>query len=350
MVGSEMIIVRPNNSYRYQPIIEDQRAVEPPLWHIICADFFSTEELIDQEVDLRTIPTGSEIFILDTGNNPTAQGRHTKLPMNPILYQPRWDLIDLNKYKAHDWHAKGYPRRSPYGVLYTSISCPFNCKFCFSKDFYPVGYTKRNIVDIVNDLEHFEREGVTHVKIIDEMFALDEDRVIFLCDVISEFNNFNLWCYARLDTITRPMLRSMKRAGINWVGYGIESGNEQIRKENGKGKLSNKEIEDIIKMTHDEGIKVNGNFIFGFENDDANTMQETLGLAISLKCDWINFYCLADQNVNQLSKDFLPRPTKTLSSREVLEFRDIAFSQYTGLPRLEREESPWEKGINYNVG
>lgn len=171
-----------------------------------------------------------------------------------------------------------------------------------------------------------------------------------LKDVICEKYGFYHWCYARLDTITRPMLKSMKRAGINWVGYGIESGNEQIRKENGKGKLSNKEIEDTIKMTHDEGIKVNGNFIFGFENDDINTMQETLGLAVSLKCDWINFYCLVDQNVNQLSKEFLPRPTKSLTAREVLEFRDIAFSQYTGSPRLDRDINPFETGVNYNCG
>lgn len=342
-----MIIVRPNNSYRYQPLIESQRAIEPPLWHIICADYFKAGKVIDAEVSNEQ--WHGETFILETGNNPTAQGQHAKLPMNPILYKPRWDLIDLNKYRAHDWHAKGYPSRSPYGVLYTSISCPFNCKFCFSKDFYPVGYTKRNICDIVNDLEHFERSGVIHVKIIDEMFALEESRVMFLCEVFREFN-FNFWCYARIDTINENMLKVMKSAGINWVCYGIESGNETIRKEIGKGKFTNNDVRNVIKMTKGAGIKVAGNFMFGFENDTMETMQDTLDFSEELDCEHYNLYCLADNNVNQLAKDFLPKPTKTLAAREVLNFRDGAHEYLTGQKRLDREINPFETGVNYNCG
>lgn len=35
-----------------------------------------------------------------------------------------------------------------------------------------------------------------------------------------------------------------------------------------------------------------------FENDDLNTMHQTYKFAERLNCDWINFYCLVDQNVN----------------------------------------------------
>lgn len=49
---------------------------------------------------------------------------------------------------------------------------------------------------------------------------------------------------------------------------------------------------------------------------------------------------------------------RSLITSDVLRFEigdsssptDQRISEYTGQPRLEREESPWEKGINYNVG
>ena len=34
---------------------------------------------------------------------------------------------DLNRYRAHDWHAFGYSTRSPYASLQTSLGCPFKC-------------------------------------------------------------------------------------------------------------------------------------------------------------------------------------------------------------------------------
>jgi len=332
-------------------MLEEQRAVEPPLWHIICADYFNADRVLDCEVEGIHYGVSQEDFILETGNNPTAQGQHTKLPMNPILYKPRWDLIDLNKYRAHDWHAKGYPSRSPYGVLYTSVSCPFKCKFCFSKDFYPVPYTERPLKDIFADLEYFREQGVTHIKIIDELFVLRTDRVKKICSyIINSCYTFNIWCYARIDTVDTELLHIMKLAGINWVCYGIESGNERIRKEVGKGKFTNEYIRKVVQQTKDAGIKVLGNFMFGFENDTIQTMHDTYDLATEFQCEHINFYCLADKNVNQLSKDFLPKSTKTLTPREVLEFRDNAFSEYTGSPKLEREINPFETGVNYNCG
>jgi anaerobic magnesium-protoporphyrin IX monomethyl ester cyclase len=331
-----MIIVRPNNDHRYQKLISKTRAIEPPLWHIICADYFKSDCLIDLEVENLNIDEFNNTWVLNTGNNPTAFG-HDKLPMNPIDYKPRWDLIDLKKYRAHDWHTRGYDKNSPYGVLYTSISCPFTCKFCFSKDFYPVGYSERPLKDIISDLEYFHSQKVTHVKIIDEIFVLRKERVKEICwAIIKSGYKFNFWCYARLDTVDRETLRIMKEAGINWIGYGIESGNEDIRRENGKG-MSNPEIKRVVQMTRGEGISSACNFIFGFERDTIDTMQQTLDFAYELDCEYANFYCLVDKNVNQLSKEFLPRHTIHCSSEQVLEFRDKAASQYYQVPRLERD-------------
>src|SRR5262249_49394188 len=97
------------------------------------------------------------------------------------------------------------------------------------------------------------------------------------------------------------------------------------------------------------GISVIGNYIFGLPEDDLDTMQATLGLAIDLNCAFANFYSAmaypgsplhalaARQGVPlpeqwtgypQHSRDCLPLPTRHLPAREVLRFRDDAFRRY----------------------
>jgi anaerobic magnesium-protoporphyrin IX monomethyl ester cyclase len=47
------------------------------------------------------------------------------------LPMPAWDLLPMDKYRAHNWHCFGHINdRTPYGVIYTSLGCPFNCSFC----------------------------------------------------------------------------------------------------------------------------------------------------------------------------------------------------------------------------
>jgi radical SAM superfamily enzyme YgiQ (UPF0313 family) len=92
-----------------------------------------------------------------------------------------------------------------------------------------------------------------------------------------------------------------------------------------------------------------GNYIFGLPEDDLQSMQATLDLALELNCEFANFYSAMAYPGSQLynlavkegwplpekwsgysqhSYDALPLPTKYLSGPEVLRFRDHAFNAY----------------------
>jgi radical SAM superfamily enzyme YgiQ (UPF0313 family) len=59
------------------------------------------------------------------------------------------------------------------------------------------------------------------------MFAFKESHVNKLCDLIIDRGySLNMWAYARVDTLTGKMLEKMKRAGINWLALGFESGSK----------------------------------------------------------------------------------------------------------------------------
>src|SRR6185369_6266487 len=41
-----------------------------------------------------------------------------------------WDLLPMERYRAHNWHCFGDLPRQGYASLYTSLGCPFKCSFC----------------------------------------------------------------------------------------------------------------------------------------------------------------------------------------------------------------------------
>ena len=269
------------------------------------------------------------------------------------LPMPAWDLLPMDKYRAHNWHAfDDVEKRQPYAVIYTSLGCPFRCSFCcINITFGGSGIRYRLPEKVVEEIDYLVKTyGVRHIKILDEMFALKWSHVEALCDgIISLGHDLNFWVYGRIDTVKPHMVTKMKQAGINWIAYGIEAGSKKVREGVSKGRFDEKQIKNIVKMTHDAGIHIVSNFIFGLPDDDIESMRETLELAKEINCEYANFYCAMaypgsklyhdaqSQGVplpelwsgySQFGEDTLPLPTKHLTSGEVLKFRDTAFDEY----------------------
>jgi len=239
---------------------------------------------------------------------------------------------------------------SPYGVNYSSVSCPHKCNYCVVKRFYGNKYIERDLEDITRDFDELAKRNVINIKMMDELFVSKPERVKKICQaIIDKGYNFNIWAYARIDIMNDEILKIMRKAGIRWLAFGVESGNDKIRKDVLKGNFTKNKIKEVIKMTKDNDICVIGNFMFGFWEDNKDTMQETLDLAIELNCEYVNFYCLTAfpetnfhndllskgvplptswEQYAQISEQFKALPTKYLKAEEVLRFRDRAFQIY----------------------
>lgn len=374
------VIVRPSCASGYCSSIQSLRAKEAPIWHAILANYYKAMAIVDGEAydwDSKELASTiamyepDRVIILPTGSHPSAYIQQKEdalevakeleqylikkveildsLPVSPIGWGlPRWDLLDMKKYKAHNWHCWGGLDRNNYASVFTSISCKFNCSFCTIKQFYGNTYQCATLEEIEEQFKALAKLGIKNIKIMDELFVYNKERVKLICDIINKIGfKFNIWCYGRIDTTDTDMLLAMKKAGINWISYGIESGNEEIRKKVSKGNFTNWKIQDIVRKTKDIGINVLGNYMFGFWDDTLVTMQETLDLAKELNCEYSNFYCvvaypngsLEDESLrqyiptkpseySQMNPNFKNLPTKWCTAKEVLEFRDRAFTEY----------------------
>jgi anaerobic magnesium-protoporphyrin IX monomethyl ester cyclase len=278
-----------------------------------------------------------------------------------------WDLLPMDRYRAHNWHAFGHLQRAPYAALYTTLGCPYRCTFCCIQAPFKSGEGAMGYAGTVNTYRMWSparvadaletlatRYGVKNVKIADEMFVLNPAHVRGVCQAIVDRGlDLNIWAYARVDTVRDDMIELLRRAGVRWLAFGIEAASERVRAEVDKG-FGQDLIFETVGKVRKAGIHVIGNYIFGLPEDDQASMQATLEMALELNCEFANFYSTMaypgsplyrqaiDQGwtlpaswsgYSQHAVDTLPLPTRHLSAGEVLRFRDRAFKEYFESPR-----------------
>ena len=149
-----------------------------------------------------------------------------------------YDLLPMKNYRAHNWHCfDDINNRSPYVSLYTSLGCPFKCAFCcINAPFGGSFFRHWSVEFILKQFKYFSEQGIRNVKIADEMFVLKEQHFLSVCKQLAAFGyDFNIWAYARVDTIRFDHLETMRKAGIKWICLGIESKSTYVRDGVAKG-------------------------------------------------------------------------------------------------------------------
>ncbi|MBF0187595.1 MAG: cobalamin-dependent protein [Magnetococcales bacterium] len=263
-----------------------------------------------------------------------------------------WDLLPMERYRAHNWHCFDTPgERTPYVSLYTSLGCPFQCNFCcINAAFGKPGYRMWSPEVVLSWVDHLvERYGIRNIKLADEMFVLNKRHVTALCQGLIERDyGLNIWAYSRVDTAYPELMEMMQRAGFSWLVLGIESANPQVR-DGAEKPMRDAEIINAVRRVEDAGIHVLGNYLFGLPHDTPETMEQTITLALQLNTAFANFYSTMAypgsalyrtardagrplpnqwQGYAQHGYETYPLATDHCSAAEILAFRDAAWDRY----------------------
>ncbi len=204
----------------------------------------------------------------------------------PILTPPRDPIQDIDALPEPARHLIPLGRYRALGLpisMTTSRGCPFQCIFCVGRKMVGARVRYRNPQKIVDELAYLSTLDFHQVNIADDLFTASKKHCMAVCDEILQRQLKIQWTsFARVDTVSRPVLERMKQAGCTAVSFGVESGSPEILTTIKKG-ITLDQVIDAVTMCNDVGVTPQASFILGLPGETLQTLQQTVAFAERLK-------------------------------------------------------------------
>ena len=197
---------------------------------------------------------------------------------------PARHLVEKYDYSSFSF---GYTFKGKITNLITSKGCPFHCRFCsryhhFIKDW---SFRKRSAENVVNEIQELNGKYKS-VVIVDDNFLADKKRAHRILDMLIESNTgIELVIKgARVDTADKELYLKMKKAGVKYIFYGLESGNQDVLDFYNKN-ITLQQIRKATTLARQMDFFIGASFIFGAPMETKKHIENTIKFACSLPLD-----------------------------------------------------------------
>ena len=162
--------------------------------------------------------------------------------------------------------------------IFDSRGCVNRCHFCSEWQFWR-RFRSMSGERMFAEIKHQMRlyPGVKKFYFIGSLINGNIKALSKFCDLIIESKTQIKWSGQPIirPEMTKELLQKMHKAGCEWLGYGIESGSEELLHRMNK-RFSVKVAERVLKDTHDTGIAVQANFMFGMPTEAETDFEKTI--------------------------------------------------------------------------
>jgi radical SAM superfamily enzyme YgiQ (UPF0313 family) len=216
-------------------------------------------------------------------------GKTIHNPVKPLLRS-----LDENPFP--DFSLSQYVRKNIAGTttipVQTSRGCPFHCSFCSVTGMFGKAYRFRSTENVIAELQRYNHKKHS-IFFYDDNFTANRKRAkALLRRMIEEKFKFQWSTQVRVDIAKDPeLVELMKNAGCHTLYIGMESINPKSLKSMKKQQTID-EMAQAIRVLHRQGIRIHGMFVYGFDEDDWDTVKETVRFAKRAKLSSTQFLLL----------------------------------------------------------
>lgn len=184
--------------------------------------------------------------------------------------------LNLNKLPIPD---KKLIKRHLYNEsesMLFSRGCPFNCYYC-SRPSISRTIRYRSTANLIKEIKYCYPFCHGKINFQDDTFTLNRNKVSNLCKALIKQKIKIFWeCNTRIDLVDEKLLKLMYQAGCQQINFGIESGNERVRKEIiHKGLFTNNDIYKVFGWCKKCKIKIACYFMIGHPTETRKEIQDT---------------------------------------------------------------------------
>lgn len=311
------------------------------------------EEIIAEDViDVVCVGEGEEALLelcnmLQQGKDySNIKNLWTKTKRNPLR-----NLIDLDTLPTPDWtifdkrhFPRGFMGKTYIGGNYLSArGCPFRCAYCVNNYLFDLQrssgrFFRSNSVDttIRHLSELKEKHGLQIIKFNDDNFVSNSERYLMeFAEKYVDKVNLPFMISASPTLTTAKKIEILKKAGLVAVSMGIETGNEWIRKNVLKRKVSNDDVLKAFSLLKEFDIRASSFNMIGLPTETRANVFETIELNRQCNVASTNVYFLRPfpkTEIIKYCKRKVPHNISVLEMSE-LEISEIPAKELRGLQR-----------------
>jgi anaerobic magnesium-protoporphyrin IX monomethyl ester cyclase len=204
----------------------------------------------------------------------------------PVTTAPRSMIRDLDAIPPP---AHGLVDLKRYQIVscLSARGCPFKCTYCYSSMFWQ-RYRPRSVTALMDEIEAIlGRTGGNHISILDDTFVLEPARVLEFCAELKRRGLSLSWtCFGRVGLMTAELLQALKDAGCEGVGFGVESGSNEVLARIKKG-FTREQVIDTIRLTARYFRHMEMFFMYGFPFEERRHFQESISLVEQLRAELV---------------------------------------------------------------
>ncbi len=175
--------------------------------------------------------------------------------------------------------------------IVVSRGCPHVCDFCYKESFFAGG--KSFYTQPVDDaLAEIERLPGRHLYFLDDHLFGNARFAEALFDGMHGMGR--LWQAAgTVNTVLAPkLLEKAVACGLRSLFVGFETTNAANLKEQRKFQNLRGDYGAAVRRLHDNGVMVNGSFVFGMDEDDESVFDRTVEWAVKQGIETATFHVL----------------------------------------------------------
>jgi radical SAM superfamily enzyme YgiQ (UPF0313 family) len=194
--------------------------------------------------------------------------------------------MDLNALPAPDRLLIKRDRYKQDESMMFGRGCPFRCYYC-SRPSISKMVRYRSIENIIDEIKDCYKDCAGHIHFQDDTFTMKRDVVMEFCKAVKKEGLKLYWdCNTRIDLVDARLLKAMSEAGCVQINFGIESGNERVRKEIiHKGRFTNKRIMKVFDLCRKYNIRLACYFMIGHPTETEEELLETKDMILHSNID-----------------------------------------------------------------